>query len=123
MIWKKTKGNCKQNEKRYSAMKIQFNTDKTISGDERHEGYFTSLIEDGLKRYQSHITRIEVHLSDENGKKDGINDIHCVLEARLEHKKPIAISNQADTVELAVSGAIEKLNAKIKTTLDRMTEH
>ena len=32
-------------------MKIQFNTDKTISGEERNEKHFTSLIENGLKRF------------------------------------------------------------------------
>jgi hypothetical protein len=51
-------------------MKIQFNTDKTISGDENQEDYFT-LIAEKLNRFQSHITRIEVHLSDENGTKEG----------------------------------------------------
>jgi hypothetical protein len=30
-------------------MKIQFNTDKTISGDENQEDYFTSLIAEKLK--------------------------------------------------------------------------
>ena len=52
-------------------MKIQFNTDKTIISEQRHHNHFTSLIESGLKRYQSHITRIEAHISDENGKKQG----------------------------------------------------
>jgi hypothetical protein len=54
-----------------TSMKIQFNTDKTISGDENQEDYFTSLITEKLNRFQSHITRI-VHLSDENGKKKDI---------------------------------------------------
>ena len=54
-------------------MKIQFNTDKAINGDEKHQDYFTSIIAEALKRYESHLTRIEVHLSDENGdKKDCI---------------------------------------------------
>jgi hypothetical protein len=44
-------------------MKIQFNTDKTISGDENQEDYFTSLITEKLNRFQSHITR-SVHLSE-----------------------------------------------------------
>jgi hypothetical protein len=43
-------------------MKIQFNTDKTISGDENQEDYFTSLITEKLNRFQSHITRIEVFI-------------------------------------------------------------
>jgi ribosome-associated translation inhibitor RaiA len=104
-------------------MKIQFNTDKTVSGDERQQDFFTSQIADELIRYQSEITRIEVHISDENGKKEGINDIRCLIEARLEGKKPIAVSCQADNVELAVSGSIEKLKTTLKTILGRTASH
>lgn len=104
-------------------MKIQFNTDKTVNGDERHQDFFTELIPKELDRYQSHITRIEVHIKDQNGKKEGRNDITCVLEARLEGRQPIAVSDQADTSELAVSGAIEKLKASLETILGRLQNH
>lgn len=104
-------------------MKIQFNTDKTISGEERNEDYFTSLITDELERFESHITRIEVHLTDENGKKDGQHDIRCLLEARIEGKQPIAVSDQADTITSAVSGALDKLKNSLETIIGRMTQH
>jgi len=104
-------------------MKIQFNTDKTINGDERQQQYYTSLIEEELKNFQSHITRIEVHLSDENGKKEGVSDILCLLEARLEGRQPMAVSHQDDTVELSVSGALEKLKNALETILGRMQNH
>lgn len=104
-------------------MNIQFNTDKTINGDERHQDFFTSQIAEELDRYQSHITRIEVHLSDENGKKEGRNDIQCLMEARLKGRKPIAVSNQADTVEQAVSGTIDKLKISLETILGRIQNY
>ncbi len=104
-------------------MKIQFNTDKTINGDERHQTFFTSQIAEALKRYQSHITRIEVHLSDQNGKKEGMNDIRCLLETRLEGRQPIAVSCREETVELAVSGAIDKLKTSLETILERIGNH
>jgi hypothetical protein len=104
-------------------MKIQFNTDKTINGDEKHQQYFTSLIEEELKRFESRISRIEVHLSDENGEKKGLNDMQCLLEARIEGMQPLAVSCKADTVELAVSGAIDKLKNSLETTLGRIQNH
>lgn len=104
-------------------MKIQFNTDKTISGEERNQDFFSTQIAEELDRYQSHITRIEVHLSDENGKKEGRNDIQCLLEARLKGRKPIAVSDQADTVEQAVSGTIDKLKNSLETILGRIQNH
>jgi len=104
-------------------MKIQFNTDKTINGDEKQALYFTSLITEELRRVESHITRIEVHLSDESGKKEGLNDVRCLLEARLEGRQPIAVSCQANTVELAVSGAIDKLKNSLETILGRLQNY
>lgn len=101
-------------------MKIQINTDKTISGDENQEQYFTSLIAEKLDRFQSHITRIEVHLSDENGKKEGHNDLQCLLEARIEGRDPIAVTCEDDTAKNAVSGAIDKLKTSLETILGRI---
>ena len=104
-------------------MKIQFNTDKTVNGDERKQDFFTSQISNELERYESEISRIEVHLSDENGKKDGLNDIRCMMEARIEGKQPIAVVSQEDTIEFAVSGAIDKMKASLETKLGRMGNH
>lgn len=104
-------------------MKIQFNTDKTVHGDERVRDFFTAKISDELLRYQSHISRVEVHITDQNGKKEGWNDIHCLLEARIEARTPVAVSNQADTVEMAISGAVDKLKAALETILGRMQNH
>ncbi|MCB0481449.1 MAG: HPF/RaiA family ribosome-associated protein [Flavobacteriales bacterium] len=104
-------------------MKIQFNTDKTISGNERKQEYFTDLIAEELDRFKTHITRIEVHLADENGKKEGKNTINCLLEARLAGRKPIAVSSLNDTVEQAISGAIEKLRISLESIIGRLQNH
>lgn len=104
-------------------MTIQINTDKTLTGEKRSSDFFTSQISEALQRFESHITRIEVHLKDENGKKDEFNHISCVLEARLEGRQPIAITNQADTIELAVTGAIDKIKNAIETILGRIQKH
>lgn len=104
-------------------MKIQFNTDKSINGDERHEDYFSSQISKKLERFESHLTRIEVFLTDENGKKVGQNDIVCKLEARVEGKRPITVTEQADSMNMAISGAIDKLKAALETVISRMQDH
>ena len=66
---------------------------------------------------------LEVHLSDENGSKDGIHDKKCLLEARLEGRQPIAVTALASTYELAVNSAIDKLKASLNTILGRLTDH
>lgn len=98
-------------------MQIQFNTDKNVPGSESLIASSTSLISEELSRYSQQITRVEVHFSDEDGNKDGLNDKRCMLEARLAGMKPIAVTNQANTHEQAIFGAIGKL----KTSLEKIT--
>lgn len=96
-------------------MTIQFNTDNNVTGKESHTAPLIAMISEELERYSNRITRIEAHLADENADKDTDNDKRCTLEARLEGLKPVAVTNHANTHELAVEGAIEKL----KTVLDK----
>lgn len=101
---------------------IQINTDKTIEAEERHQEYFTKQISEALARFEDHITRVEVHLKDENGKKEGVNDKTCVLEARLKGMQPIAVTSQEDSVEKAVSIALDKVTAAITTVVGKRAE-
>jgi len=68
-------------------MTIQFNTDSNIKGSEKLRAYLTSFISEELSRFSKQITRVEVHLSDVNGPKEGLNDKRCVIEARIEGMK------------------------------------
>lgn len=104
-------------------MKIQINSDNNVKIDEKRQAYFTQLIESELKLYESHITRIEAHLSDQDGSKSGQNTKQCMLEARLEDRQPIAVSTKADTVDFALSGAIQKLLAALKTIVAKIEHH
>ena len=103
-------------------MTIQFNTDNNIVGSEKLRAPLEASIADGLSRFSSQITRVEVHLNDVNGDKEGMNDKRCLLEARVKGLKPIAVTNNANTHEEAVEGAIEKLKASLDTTLGRLRD-
>ena len=100
-------------------MTIQFNTGHNITGSEEHSASLTALISDGLSRFSAQITRLEVHLTDEDGNKNGLNDKRCMIEARLAGMRPIAFTSQANTHEQAVEGAIDKLKTSLETILDR----
>ena len=102
-------------------MIIQLNTDSNIEGNEELEQQIKTILENSLERFSEQITRVEVHLSDENsGKKFGIDDKRCLLEARLAGLQPLAVSHQAETVEQAVDGAVEQLISHIETTLGKL---
>jgi hypothetical protein len=103
-------------------MIIQFNTDKNISASESLRAHFDLLISEGLNRFSHQITRLEVHLSDEDGSKKGADDIRCLIEARLEGLKPLAVTNHADTLEQAVEGALIKLIASLDSITGRLND-
>jgi ribosome-associated translation inhibitor RaiA len=104
-------------------MDIQLNTDDKISVNEELRDMFTGMISEELKRFGDQVTRLEVHLSDEDGRKTGVNDKRCLIEARLEGIQPIAVTERADTIEQAVSGAIDKLKAALETRIGRLRNH
>jgi ribosome-associated translation inhibitor RaiA len=100
-------------------MTIQFNTDNNVTGSAGLTAPLTDLISDKLNRFSEKITRVEVHLKDENGNKVGQNDIRCLLEARMEGKQPIVVTNSANTRQNAVEGAIGKLKTSLDTIIGR----
>jgi len=104
-------------------MQIQFNTDKNVILDEEQIASSTSLISEELSRFSPQITRLEIHLSDEDGNKDGFNDKRCLMEARLAGMKPIAVTDHANTHEQAIFGAIDKLKTSMETITGRLKDY
>lgn len=104
-------------------MLIKINTDNNIEGHERLEEYFTEQLEKALKKFDDKVTRLEVHLGDENSDKFGTNDKRCMIEARPAGLKPIAIENHADTIEKAVSGAIDKIRKALDRTFGKLNAY
>lgn len=105
-------------------MQILLNTDGNIKGHEGMATYVRSVVESAMDRFSNHITRVEVHLSDENSKnKAGENDMRCVMEARLGGRQPVAVTHQAATLNQAIDGAADKLANLIMSTIERRRDH
>ncbi len=104
-------------------MTIQLNTDKNLNIHEAFGAKLNDLLSEELSRFSNHITRIEVHLSDEDGSKGGINDKRCLLEARLEGRQPVVVTGIANTYDQAVDSAIDKLKASLNTIVGRLRNH
>jgi ribosome-associated translation inhibitor RaiA len=102
-------------------MLIQVNTDRNIEGDSALAQHVEAVVRSGLDRFKEHITRVEIHLSDENSdNKVGTDAMRCLLEARLAGLQPIAVSHQAATLEQALDGAVEKLKRSLDSTLGQL---
>lgn len=104
-------------------MQIQINTDKNIIANEDLIVSSTSLISEELSKFSHQITRVEVHISDENGIKEGVNDKRCMVEARLAGLKPVAVTENANSHEQAVAGAIHKLKTSLETITGRLRNY
>jgi hypothetical protein len=62
-------------------------------------------------------------LSDENGSKGGQFDKRCMMEARLEGRSPVAVTDHAATLDKAVNDAAGKLGRMIESAVDRAAEN
>jgi ribosome-associated translation inhibitor RaiA len=101
-------------------MIIQINADHNLKIHAAFRDKLKDLLAEELDRFSEQTTRLEMHLSDVNGNKDGLNDKRCLIEARVQGREPIVATDLADTYEQAVSGAIEKLKAALESKLSKL---
>ena len=104
-------------------MQIQINTDKNVDGNERLVTYFTSELQKELTRFDDKITRIEVHLGDENSTKFGKDDKRCLIEVRLAGLQPLAVTDHSDTIEKTFYNALVKVKKILESTHEKMKQH
>ena len=98
-------------------MIIQFETAHNIKANEELKAPLIAILSERLSTFNDKITRLEVHLSDENGTKESNNDKRCLLEAHIEGMQHTVVKNHANSYELAVEGAADKLNETLTSIL------
>ena len=103
-------------------MRIQFNTDDNVEGHDALAQQATAEIEAVLGRFSDQITRVEVHLSDENAGRSGAGDKRCAMEARPAGRQPLAVTHQRATLEEAYRGAARKLRSAVESTFGKLAD-
>jgi ribosome-associated translation inhibitor RaiA len=104
-------------------MQIQVTTDNAIAGSAQLSAQVQATVEASLTRFTDRLTRVEVHLGDENGLKRGDGDKRCVIEARPRGTHAVAVTNHADSLDAAIDGAVEKLEHLLDHTFGRLADH
>jgi ribosome-associated translation inhibitor RaiA len=106
-------------------MQIQVSSKNTLHTGESFERWASGELHESLSRFKGDITRIEVHMSDENSDKAGPDQKRCVMEARLRlaHHEPLAVNHNAPNQDLAFRGASEKLKRVLDHTLGKLRDH
>ena len=103
-------------------MQIHINSDSTIERNAGLDQHVQSVIGAAIARFQDSITRVEVHLSDNNSQKSADGDNRCLIEARLTGYQPIAVSDHDATLHQAIAGAADKLKRAIDSALGRLQD-
>lgn len=101
-------------------MLIEVTADNHIQGRADVAASVQSIVGGALEHFQERLSRVKVHLADENSDKGGDSDIRCSLEARIEGMKPVGVAHYAGSLEEAVVGATEKLEHLLQHTFGRL---
>ena len=105
-------------------MKVQVNTSNDIHNKEGLEAWASEYLNEQLARFDQDVTTMEVQLSDENhAAKGGAIDKRCMLEARINGRARVAVTNYAPNQDLAIRGAVDKLRAALDHTFGKLDRH
>jgi len=104
-------------------MQVQVNHDNNVRIGEEVADRLTQVLESSLSQFADRITRVEMHLGDENAGKHGDSDKRCMLEARLANLAPIAVTHQAESLQMAFEGALEKLDRALGNAIGKLQAH
>ena len=104
-------------------MQIQINTDHHLHGSEAREQWASGVVDAAMGHFAEHVTRVEVHLSDENAGKGGAPVLRCKMEARVNGRPPLVVTHDAPSLDSAVNGAAHKLVRATEHALGRADKH
>ena len=101
-------------------MKIQVNSDKNVQSTADFNERTEADLAHDLERFENRLTRVEVHLSNESAGRATGDDYRCLIEARPAGMDPVAVSDNAATLDEAIRGASDKLRSLLTSTFERL---
>ncbi len=101
-------------------MQVIINSNNQIDLNDETIKKLESKVTGSLERFSSWLTRVEVHLTDENSSaKGGSDDIRCLMEARPANQQPVSIEVRASTVDHAVAEGTKTLERRLGSMADK----
>lgn len=104
-------------------MQVQFNSDSSVMGTENVAERIEANVRSKLGRFEDRLTRLEIHVRDENGAKGGGDDKACTIEARPRSGKPIGVTEHAAKVDDAARKAAGTLAQRLERHFGKETRH
>lgn len=100
-------------------MQVQVRTNQ-IEGSARLQEWVSAEVMDRLEHFDELLTRVVVHISDENAHKSGNDDKRCHIEARPKGHQPISVTHKAEAMGQAIDGAAEKMRHALEHLTGRL---
>ena len=104
-------------------MQVQFNSDSSVMGTENVAERIEAAVREKLARFEDRLTRLEIHVRDENGAKGGSDDKACTIEARIRGEKPMGVTGHADKVDDAARKAASTLAQRLERHFGKSDRH
>ncbi len=104
-------------------MQIEITTDHNIEFGPHLREEVTADVEARLARFRDRLTRVELHLGDDNGAKAGPADKKCAVEARPAGQKPVGVTHHAASLNAAWRGALRKLEHLLDHRFGKLDHH
>lgn len=93
-------------------------------GDVQHSSALESWAEERVHKQLGYLTekltRVEVHLRDDNSAaKSSNDDKRCVMEARIAGRRPLAVDHSGGDMYKVIDETAAKLSRAVKTDIER----
>jgi len=104
-------------------MQVQFNSDSSVMGTENVAERIEASVREKLARFEERLTRVEIHVRDENARKGGADDKACTIEARPRGGRAIGVTGRADKVDDAARRAASTLAQRLERHFGKESRH
>lgn len=99
-------------------MQIQINAGDVHTSESIQQRVEQEL-EAALDQWRDRVTRVEVHLHDDDGPKHSDTDKRCVMEVRLAGRQPMVVEHSCDDMYTSIQAAASKLRKVVGRAVER----
>ena len=102
-------------------MTIRVNTENNKIINKTFGTELNALLDNELRSFADHIKFLEVYLANEDGSNKSILTKRCFMEAQVAGRQPIVVTGLANSDQLAIKQAVNKLKTLLEAILELKT--
>lgn len=103
-------------------MQINVNTDRTIENHQGLDEHVETVVRASIGRFDNQVSRVDVHLSNENKEKHADGGNGCMMEARVTGYQPLVVHAHSVNLRQSIDDAAGKLARALDSALGRLND-